>query len=216
MALISCRPRVSGGISWAETGTQWNATSSVASAIRAISRTSCRQDVRRFAGVDIEHLHTAAIRADKDMIAIQRQILLRIAGCQRVYWRAGLQSLFNEFRLWHARSFSHGPPRRHDLAQISRARFEGKPHTNLFNDPQRGIVDFFYFLQVSEFPSCSFGLVMDLMFFDMGLSPDLHGHNKEREGLSGSFAYPGLSVIFSQAAPTRFLATLTAPMASSE
>ena len=42
-----CSPRVSGGLSCADTGTQWKAISSVASAMWATSMTSRRWEVRR-------------------------------------------------------------------------------------------------------------------------------------------------------------------------
>ena len=45
--------------------------------------------------IDIEHLHTATIRGDIDMITIQGQVLGRISSCQRIDWRSRLQCLFH-------------------------------------------------------------------------------------------------------------------------
>ena len=96
------------------------------------------------AGVDINHLHAAAIRAKIDMVAVQRQILLWIAGGQRVGRRALRQRLFD-----------HVAFDAHDLLLTIHGRAVGFPdlqrtlgrkaHAHVLDDPQRGFVDFFNF-----------------------------------------------------------------------
>ena len=67
------------GVSCAETGTQWNATSSVASATRDNVAYVLQTRGALLTGLDVDHFHAAAVRAEVDVISVQLQILLRVA-----------------------------------------------------------------------------------------------------------------------------------------
>jgi hypothetical protein len=108
-------------------------------------------------GLDVDHFHAAAVGAQVDMVAVQRQVLVGVAGAQGVGRRAVFERPLDQLGMGaHDLSLAvdSGAVRLPDLQRPA----GGEAHANMFDDPQRG------------FTSCgvrtssrSFGLVMDLI-----------------------------------------------------
>ncbi len=149
------------------------------------------------------------------MVSVQRQILFRVAGRKCIGWRAGLQGLLDQF----------GPDLDdHGLMVHLRAiflpdlqcTFRGKSYADVFNDPQRGLVDFFNIICGKDI-QMQFGIrdgfdllghaILPLWYWRAALPETRLKFRRHREMFTRSNC---------QEIPSRLLARLTAPMASSE
>lgn len=92
------------------------------------------------AGVDVEHLHAAAIGADVDMVAVEGQILGGGARRQRIHGRSLLEGVFDEARLGFDDHFGAVNRCAVRLPDVERTR-RGEAHADMRDEVQGGVVE---------------------------------------------------------------------------
>ena len=142
MAASSWSARDSGGMSWAETGTQWKATSSSASATRAIPATSESVDRSQLTGGPCRGPRSRTRRcAAYTWRPSSGRSCASVPGGQRVARRRARHRLLDERRRAPGRSRVRRSTVAPCAAQMSRALIRREPDADGLDDLERGLVD---------------------------------------------------------------------------